>query len=380
MTSDFDRLRAWMEERLSPSEAADLERAIANNPELRALAAEMRDVWALTAVSLGSVPPTRLTAESVLALDVERTRARRWRRVAAIAATIAALIGIGYLVAARRDRAPKRETPLVLQSIPSEAAVAAPSLFEQDAELLASYAPVENGEIRWLDSLETGRALASAAGRPVFVFGGAATCPWCIEMRAEALRDPAVVELFRNFVPVQLDLMAMGLERAQPYLERGYPFLEVEDSSGNALYSMHGKWDSDEFRTHLERALSDAAIAPRAPTWERTRQLAVELQAALADERAGRLGGAFERFQALLTDGKGSGLAAEGERGAARIGGSARAVLAEARDLARTDVAAARHTLVAALERFEPSPYARDFGAVLERMDASGRFPEIAAR
>lgn len=387
--SDFDRLRAWAEGKLSPEQSAELECELARNGTLRKMAEDLRDVWALTAVRLGHTPSTDLTVETIFARLAREERddatRRRWRRVAGLAAALAAAAGIAFVILHRGASQAHTNSagPVVLQAIrlddaPPASDSAVPAILDQELELLADYAPVESGQIRWLDSLDAGTATARATGRPLFLFGFYPGCPWCAEMRADALSDPTVQKLFERFVPVGLDLTQIDRDTAIDLMGRGYPFLEVEDADGRILYSMHGKWDADEFRAHLERALGQESTPHATLEWDRVRELARALQVARDDERNGRMGGAFASYVQLAARGGGLALAAEGERGQRRVAQSALAVLLDARERAHLDVPAAENTLVAGVERFAGSPFARDFDAVLERLRTSRRFPELA--
>ena len=72
-------------------------------------------------------------------------------------------------------------------------------------ERLADYRPVVAGEIQWFSSLEEGLEISALVERPVLLFGMLPTCPWCIHMQANGLRDEGVLALVEDYVPVRID-------------------------------------------------------------------------------------------------------------------------------------------------------------------------------
>lgn len=112
--------------------------------------------------------------------------------------------------------------------------------------------------IAWLKGDVDGAfALAAAAGKPVFLYWGAAWCPPCHEIRAAVFKTREFVERSRQFVAVYLD---GDSDDAQRYGEQfgvmGYPTIIVFSPQGEELTRIASGIDIAAFANVLDLALS----------------------------------------------------------------------------------------------------------------------------
>lgn len=375
----FEQLRALVQGELSASESAEIERSLHDDPGLADVVADFRDVWLLTGVGLGHAPPSRLSLATIVARDADarRNERRRWLRRAAAVVALSAGIWTWSALVRRADPAPVRLSAIAPHASAADAtADRSLSRLAQSAEAIASFHPVESGRIRWLASLNEGRAVAQATGRPMWLFGYYPTCPWCLEMRRDALSDPQVIALAEQLVPVAIDLSEVEPAEAGELLARGYPLLELDDPDGEVLHNFAGRWDREDMRAQLELGLWKARSAAEPLSWESARALASTLAKALESERTGRFGPAWEGYEQLARDGGPFEFATEGRRGCDRLSGAAFRALTAAQAL--SDPADARRRLASAATRFAGSPFQTDFEAVLARLSRTGVFPELS--
>lgn len=244
-----------------------------------------------------------------------------------------------------------------------------------DLSFVTSYSPVRDRQIQWIASLDEGLAVARAAERPLLLFGMYTTCPWCIEMQAEGLRDATVLALAEEFVPVRIVYDDLAPEVVQGFHDRGYPLFELWSPAGEIVHSFPGFFDAPSFVEHLDHA-STADRRRSAPPWERVRNVAQQYEHARQAEVGGQFGAAYASYQAI---GREPATAAIGElarAGLERIGARAAADLREAR-LANSDAAA---DLVARAEaNFASTPFAADFARVRNALESNERFPTLLA-
>lgn len=386
MEALFERVRAWIHGQLEPAEVERLRGELARNPEAAEFADEYREIHGVTQALDGPGATSTLDFATLQRRFDAETRTARWRKVAAAAALVF-VAGATWLMLARESapsHAPAVEPlrlsavePLRLSAIKLDAS--APTTAPAEFPELEQFAPVEDGEIRWVADLASGTALAEASGRPLLLFGMFPTCPWCQQMKEEGLRDPTVIAMIDDFVPVQIDLFELSDEDREVLLARGYPLFEVWNASGEIVHSFAGVHDAPAFVANLATGVEKAAAGRDLPSWGELQRQARAYDEALANERAGSLGLAQRTFATIEREGSSNALVAAARDGAARIASAASEALLHARDLSATDVAGAGTELAQAARRFEGSPYAADLEAARARLARDGRFPELTA-
>lgn len=374
----FDRVRAWVHGELESIEVERLRAELARHPEVAEFANEYREIHAATRELQGPRATSALDFATIERHIDAESRAKRWRRVAAAAALIV-VAGASWAMLPRESE-PLHLSAIELELSASEVGASAHSAPpEEFPELLEHFAPVENGEIRWVSDLASGTALAEASGRPLLLFGMFPTCPWCQQMKAEGLRDPAVVALIEEFVPVQVDLYGLSEADREVLIARGYPLFEVWNESGEIVHAFAGVHDVASFVANLATGVERATAGRELASWEELRGQARAYDEALTNEQAGSLGRAQRTFAALERDGSSNALVAAARDGVARISAAARVALLHARELSATDVDGAGAELSKAARRFAGSPYAADLEAARTRLVRDGRFPVLAS-
>ncbi len=388
--SAYDLVREAQRRSLSSSEARALEAALADDAQLREFAASYplahRATLLVDSASAALARPdawTRLEAQ-MHEPHAPTAPAETRRPVALRLATLllAGAIGAGAWIAWRAssgDAAGEVLPPSIDVALVNAADAAelerALSQPVADFELLREYAPVRDGQIQWLASLDEGLALAQAADRPLLLFGMYTTCPWCIEMQAEGLRDATVLALAEEFVAVRIVYDNLAPDEVAKFHARGYPLFELWSPSGEIVHAFPGRFDAASFVEHLDH-VSTAERRRSAPPWERVRNLAEQHQLALAAEREGRFSAAYAGFQGLLREQPTEAIAQAARAGLERIGLRAAFALREARSL---EFEAARHALANAEAAFEATPFARDFSLVRAALEARRVFPTLQA-
>jgi hypothetical protein len=193
-------------------------------------------------------------------------------------------------------------------------------------------------------------------------------------MDRSTFRDPAVLELIEQVVPVKLDLSKMSEEEMRWYWAR-YPYFGLQEVDGAELYAFPGGHDGPSLRGGLESGLTRAEhVGPRLP-WDDVDAFARALGDAVSAESGGRLGPAWQGYRELLGADPVTRWHQEGVAGRARVEERARADLREA--LAAPDAGAARERLDAARVRFEGTPYAEDFASAATIVAETGRVPVL---
>jgi hypothetical protein len=363
----LELIRARYERALAPREAAELERALASDPELREFASDWSEVRAATE-ALSDAPPASRMSWATLSEAMEReshSRRARWRRAAAVAA---ALIGAAALWWALRNS----PTAVRLQSI--ELSRASEPISETALPaVLATFRPVDSGAIRWLDDFDQALAVARAADRPVFLFGSHPTCPMCLHMKANALVDEGVVALVDGFVPVQIDHSKATEAEVAELFAAGWPRLEIYDASGALRTRFPGLHEAPEFVEVLSGELA-ARAQPPPPAWDAVQRAAADLAGAREHEASREFGAAFRDYSSLAASAPSNALAEAARTGLARIAAeSARVVLAAREE----PPSAARERLERSVAEFDGTPQSRDLAVVLERVREDGVFPSL---
>lgn len=363
-----DRLRAYLDGALDERGRADIERDPALVERVRTMQAAFAGTDALDAAA----PAPRTTFEA-LAMRRAREDRRRFVRRAAAAAVLAFAIGW----CAWRALGPVDAGVVELETLPLELHdVAEPP---RVPELLADYAPVRDGRVQFLRSLDDARAVAAAVGRPVLLFGFVEGCPWCSELQGGPFLDPRFQALAERTVPVAIDLLAVDDALSAPLFERGYPVLELQDASGATELVLSGPPGTVDLVRGLTRGLERSEQGKPALAWTEANDLARKLVSSSFAERQGRLSTAWTLFDELARRGGELALGAQGRAGLARIAADARRELADALARSETDVRTAGRALEALEERCAGTPLQRDVRSVLDALRASGRAPELRA-
>lgn len=390
LASAYDLVREAQRRSLSRDESRALEMALADDVQLREFAASYplahRATLLVDSASAALARPdawARLEAqlrEPQAPSEPVETRRPVARQLSAL--LLAGVIGAGAWIAWRASSGntagevllPSIDVALVnaADAAELERALSQPVA---DLERLRDYAPVRDGQIQWLASLDEGLALAQAADRPLLLFGMYTTCPWCIEMQAQGLRDETVLALAEEFVPVRIVYDNLAPDEVAKFHARGYPLFELWSPSGEIVHAFPGRFDAASFVEHLDH-VSTAERRRSAPPWERVRSLAEQHQLALAAEREDRFSAAYAGFQGLLREQPTEAIAQASRAGLERIGLRAAAALREARSL---EFDAARHALASAEAAFEGTPFARDFALVRGSLEARRVFPTLRA-
>ncbi len=369
----LDRIHGLLEGRLAPHEIATLERELAADPALRALAVEYRLVHALTTPA-AELPASRLCFEDLEPWLAPEPRLLRPGRRAAAAAALLLVLGAA-LVLALRARSGGRE--LLLHAIALETAAPAPPV--ELPTISAEFDPRGESGVRFLSDVDAAARLARAAERPLLVYGSFPGCPMCAALDARVFADPSVVELAERTVPVRIDLSQLPEAEMRALVARGYPFLEVWRQDKTSAHSLSRLPEPRAFVESLHDGLAESDATGEQPAWELVRSLVRRLLQASASEREGRLAEAERGFRELAFDPRGTRFFAQAAAaGLSRLQDGARSALLEAR--AATDPAGARRVLEQALERYSGTPFEADLRAVLERLERDGRFPDLVGR
>ncbi|MHC4473485.1 MAG: hypothetical protein ACYS99_21275 [Planctomycetota bacterium] len=376
--SPIDEIHALAAGSLSSEEEARLRERCAADPGLQALLESYLEAYALTESADVEPPPCRTTFEEVVGTYVPQ---RAWRMVLRrhwrVAAAVLVLVVGAYALSHALPGGEAGREPLALAAIPlrempeDETGVEVP-------DLAADYRPVEGGEIRWIDSLETAKAMARVSSRPVLLFIHHPTCPACLEMRDDAFRDSEVLGPVDGFVPAMVSVLNEDdfTKPLAELLRDGWPWSGAVDPEGRVILSFPGLQGAGDFSANLKEAARLAG--PSVLAWDRVNELARRYFDARKVESA-IPGRAYELYAALADDAAGE-IRTAAEDGTTRIANRARETLIRIRYLAeRSEIPIG---VVAALEKaveeFTGSPFADDFRTVLARLERHGSFPPIA--
>jgi hypothetical protein len=376
MDTHFDQMRAWIEGTMPATERAHFERALSADPDLARRTEEMRLVWTATAPGLLATPATRITFDDVVAAGRAGPLAheRRWRRVAAAVVLVAAGALAWYALRGSGDDTADKTPPVVkLHAIPEHAVTTVPPADAPIPDVLASWIPVENGKIRWLESMDEARAVAAVTGAPIFVYGYVQGCPICEGFQANEFKSKEIQDLVAKSVPVAIDLLKLEDAERNELFQRRYPLLELQDDRGSIMRTFAGTFAEVDMRAELENALRDIT----APKWAVVRELAAALQRAHEAEQSGKLADAASAFETLAKQHDVPAFKLEGDRGLAVIGAEARSALDAVHEISATDPQLARSELDDAIRRFSGTPFETDLRAVAEAWRPGAPFPSL---
>ena len=388
---DLDVLRSWVEGRLDAASGARVEAWIALDPDRARRAAQMRDVWTATAAGLGSASTTLRFEDLPLTAGETRVDApsrpvespsiaeRRRRRVAAAAMVL--VLGAGALAWSVWNRlGPARRHPTVVQlaTIPLPATnatlpadpLASPA---RVPEALASWTPVEDGRIRWLDSPADAAAISAATGRPVFVYGFIESCPICQGFAAHEFRDADVLAWVDRTVPLAIDLMKLDEAEMEAIMSRRYPLLELQDPQGHVLRTFGGTFGEVDMPTEFENSVKDVSV----PDWRAMRAGAASLWQARAAEAKSDWRGAVELYEPWSRRDDLRAWSSDAKEGLGRIGAHLGRTLKDVRERARADETGAMAALQIEVARFQGTRFEPDLRAVLSEWRGTGTFPAL---
>jgi hypothetical protein len=372
----LDLLRARAQGQLTREERDALERELAADPALLALAEDFALVYPLTAVEPAAAGGARTRFE-----DLEgRLRSTTLSRRVAVAAALLAVTGTAFWLGRVSAPVPAERgaVPLYLTAIELDAVQPADLSADLPAQW-ADYDPRGERGVRFLANIVEAELLARSVQRPLLVYGSYPGCPMCAALDERVFSDPAVVELSERTVPVRVNLAELSEAEQRSLTARGYPFLEMWRDDGRTTHSLSRAPDPGLFVESLHDGLATSDATGELMPWEELRGAARRFVAARASELEGRLAEAERGFRELARDGRVPAAIAERARGGlARLAGCARELLFEARAAAQSDPGQAARLLEHGIERFTGTGFESDLRAALERLVRDGRFPPLA--
>ena len=371
--SIFDLLRARAQGQLTREQRDELERELAADPALLALAEDFALVYPLTADEPVPLGMARTRMEDLDARLSSRSSTRR------IAVAAALLLAVGAAFCFGRLSAPSSDAPLYLTAIELDAPVVPAALPADLPAQWADYDPRGERGVRFLSSLDEAELLARTVQRPLLVYGSYPGCPLCATLDAKVFSDPAVADLAERTVPVRLNLADLPEAEQRSLTVRGYPFLEMWRDDGRTTHSLARNPDPDVFVESLHDGLAKSDATGELMSWDELRGSARHFVAARTSELEGRLAEAERGFRVLLRDPRvPAAIVDRAWGGQARLGESARALLLEARAAATGELEQAKRLLENGIERFAGTSFESDLRHVLERLERDGRFPPLA--
>ncbi len=371
--SILDLLRARAQGNLTRDQREGLERELAVDPALLALAEDFALVYPLTADEPVPLGVARTRFED---LEARLSSPFSTRRVA-VAATLLLAVGAAFWLG--RRSAASKDAPLCLAAIELDSPVVPSALPADLPAQWVDYDPRGERGVRFLSSLPEAEQLARAVQRPLLVYGSYPECPLCARLDAKVFSDPAVGDLIERTVPVRLNLADLPEAEQFSLIARGYPFLEMWGDDGCTTHSLTRIPDPLVFVESLHDGLAKSAATGELLPWNELRGAARRFIAARTSELDGRLAEAERGFRALTRDPHVPAVIAERARsGLARLAGSARALLLEARDASNDEFEQALRLLESGIERFAGTSFESDLRSVRERLARDGRFPTLA--
>jgi hypothetical protein len=372
--SAFDDFRDLLDGRLDATETARLRSLINADPVLSSKFEAYSAVHAATA-AYAPAPATSVTFER---LDAAR-RTARVRRLRPWMAAAAALLLVAAGLAAHQHFTPPtvvlRAIPLHAPEIPAAGAEAVPAL-------LADWRPVADGKLRWLPTIDEGRAVARVTGRPLLLWIYHPTCPICMEWDRTSFRDPEVLSGADDFVPVRVNAMKAPRELQELFagdFEHKWPYLAALGEDGTKLLEFPGAASAtpEAVRDNLKKALAARGEHAPSPSWADTNAACSATARGEQAFAAGDLGAAWREFDGVRGLHVPQALSATARRRLVEIERSASEALSAAMRIAATDEMAGARSLSDAAERFRGTPYGTDLAEVEQELRATGRLPVL---
>lgn len=370
--SMFDELRRFAVGEMSPAEMQDMRERMRRDQDFARTANDFVEVWNATASGLAPVVASRASFDDIVA----RAGADKAGRSAPIRRVAAAAVVLALSAAAWFGWREWKHRVVELHTIPWP--TNAPIAAENKAlpAVLADWSPIQDGHIRWLESMDEARAISAAVSRPIFVYGYIDTCPICLGFQEKEFKDPAILALLDRAVPVRIDLLSLEEEEAESIYKRRYPLLEMQNERGEILHTFPGTFAEVDMQAELARAVANSA----GPNWALVHDLVKTYSTARAAESTGRLVEATSAFGVLAAHRELPELAQFGSDGMSRLGSSAAQLIEEARTQAAQDDESALTRFEAEAKRFAGTPFEGDLNAVLRAWRALGRFPEVTVQ
>ena len=376
----LDRVRAYVEETMSPSERAEFSAEVASDRGLADAVALYAEVRAGTD---DPAPPCRMTAEALVLDDASppfalaSARSARSTGSTRVAAAAAILLVTGAAAAWYVTR-PTTPSPtiaaaeLALDGIPLEPTAVLPETPPLAASTLAAisrYEPAPGASLASLDDLDVARAVAAATRRPLLAFVYHPTCPWCQAISKGPFHDAAIAAAAEPFVFVRLDVTKTPESVWSDF--DVWPIFWVEDARGVRKHVFGGEQTSASLARELAAATAAAPVPDGVLSWPTARDAARGLSETDPARRyAAAVLAATNDPQGVLGANAAAIVAAETE--AAR-----RALESGRTETARGGVPAGLAALDAAIPRFRGTPLGRDLERVRARLAADRAFPRL---